>query len=252
MTTRPRKFWTHEEDARLRELYGTMHARQIAAILGREVHSVHNRCFKLRIGEQHGVVRIFHGPAFEAYLRKQHALGLSDEEISAGYSKIVGRHVDRHTVGAWRRRLGLGHNAYSEHQRNRVRIKTRAQLKAAGLSSMGELRRQAWARHARRLGWPEDLRPRAIQILHALYTRGPMTRREIATAIGMPWKGSRKSLVSNDPEGSYLAHLIRRGLVISLHRAGKVTGQGKGRSVNIYTLPLHVHPQPIKEISDVA
>ena len=92
----------------------------------------------------------------------------------------------------------------------------------------------------RGLGLPSDLRPRAVAILNALYDRGPMTRRELADVIGMPWKGSRKSLASNDPEGSYLAHLAARGLVRAVKRGNRVTGRGRGHSTNVYMIPLTI------------
>jgi hypothetical protein len=59
-----------------------------------------------------------------------------------------------------------------------------------------------------------------VQILDALAERGPMTKAQIAEAIGMPWRGrpSRRILKSRDQEGSYLAHLVKRGLVIQLGR----------------------------------
>ena len=119
---------------------------------------------------------------------------------------------------------------------------TRRQYEGMGIPSLSQLRLDCWARRARELGWPDDLGPRHLQILHHLYHTGPMTRREIAAAIGTPWKGSRKSLVSNDPEGLYLAHLMNRGLVVSLGRLRKFPGKGKGSSLQVYSIPLHVHP----------
>jgi hypothetical protein len=65
-----------------------------------------------------------------------------------------------------------------------------------------------------------------------------MTRPQIAEAVGMPWKGSRASLRSNDPEGSYLAHLIARGLVVDLGRLVKEGGQGRNR--HLYSLAIDV------------
>jgi len=65
-----------------------------------------------------------------------------------------------------------------------------------------------------------------------------MTRRQLAAAIGMPWKGSRKSLCGNGPGGSYLATLMRRGLVVVQKRAVKASG--KGKSVDLYMIPLQV------------
>lgn len=224
---RPRP-WTSEESAYLREHYRQQATARIGAHLQRTVRSVHLQARKL------GLVRPYKpfGPEFTALLQRRHAEGWSDAEIAREYG------CERHTVGNHRRKLGLPANVWSDRQRERVRRKTAEQLAAAGVSSLAEVRCKAFRDYARTAGWPEDLRPRAVQILQALWTHGPMTRRQIADAIGMPWKGSRKSLVSNDPEGSYLAHLQARGLVVRTSRI--VRGKGRGRSVHIYMLPLAV------------
>jgi hypothetical protein len=206
--------------------------RAVAEELGRTLTSIYQ--LRDRLGLCKKANR--YGPEFEAFIREKHALGWSDAEIAAAH----GNGCERHTVGAWRKRLGLAVNTLSEHRRRKVAAKTREQLKRAGLPSIGYLRVKAFRDRARVAGWPEDLRPRAVQILNALWEHGPLTRRQLADIIGMPWKGTRKSLCSNDPEGSYLAHLINRGLVISLHRAHKITGKGRGRSVNLYSLPLWI------------
>lgn len=113
-------------------------------------------------------------------------------------------------------------------------VRGRAREQMRGQLARGEHPRVVGhARYAR--GWPEDLRHRAVQILDLLYARGPMTRREIAEALGMPWKGSSKSLVSNDPEGTYLAHLQARGLVVRLGRRQQGT-----RYEHVYATPLWV------------
>ena len=116
---------------------------------------------------------------------------------------------------------------------------------AAGLPNLAALRAAVFRDRARASGWPEDLRPRAVQILNALWDRGPMTRTEIALAIGLRinYGGPheiRKILKSNDAEGSYLAHLLARGLLVDLGRVGTVVGQGRGRSVHVYSLPLTI------------
>jgi hypothetical protein len=138
--------------------------------------------------------------------------------------------------------LGLPSNRGGERYRDRVRQKTREQLRKAGVESLANVRTKAFQDWAESCGWPRNLRPRHVEILNLLWEKGPQTRREIAAAIGMPWKGSRKSLVSNDPEGSYLAHLMRRGLVVCLGRL--VKGKGKGGSVCVYSLLLTVERKP--------
>ena len=174
--------------------------------------------------------------ALEVLIRERHAAGCPDTEIG----KELG--VDRRTVCDWRRSMGLpsvlktaiGDRRYRE----KVRRKTAEQIELHGVQSLAEVRVLAFRKFARDCGWPEDLRPRAVQILNVLWERGGMTRRQIADAIGMPWKGSRKSLVSNDPEGSYLAHLQARGLVIALYKKIPGGSQGKrkgsGGNVSLY------------------
>jgi hypothetical protein len=136
--------------------------------------------------------------------------------------------------------MGLPPNRGSDHYRRAVRSRTGEQLERGGFRSLAELRSWVFRRMAEKAGWPADLRPRHVDILNALWDRGPMTRRELADAIGMRWLGSRGSLKSSDPEGSYLAHLTRRGLVMRMPRARRMTGQGKGRSCDIYMLSLDI------------
>lgn len=168
--------------------------------------------------------------AFRGRLRALHALGYTDPEAAAE----LGTH--RHRIARVRKALGLAPNTYSPRRRLRVAARTAGQVAALGLPSLGALRAEVYRARARVSGWPGDLRFRHLEILDALHARGPMTRRGLAECLGMPWKGSRASLSSNDPEGSYLAHLVARGLVVSLGRC--VRGRGRGRSVQLYTLAL--------------
>lgn len=222
-----RRRWTEAERETLRCSYATVAASELAMRLDRSVSSVYQEALKLGLQK---VQHVKTGLAFRAELRRLHALGFSDAEAAGELG------CERHTVGDWRRRLGLCSNARSERVRAKVRATTARQVAEAGVASLGEIRALAFRQFAAESGWPEDLRPRAVQILDLLAIRGPMTRREIAEAIGMPWKGSRKSLTSNDAEGSYLAHLMARGLVVSLGRV--VRGVGSGKSVQLYSLAL--------------
>jgi hypothetical protein len=234
---RTRELFTAAELAFIREASGKLAVPEIARKLGRSQSSVHQRRAKMGLS-----CRRVPMVGFVSFLRQQHAAGWSDAEIASAWSARFPdrRTLERHTVGQYRERLGLPHNAYSDHRRRRVAERTQQQLAAAGLPSIGWLRKEAFRKRAIAAGWPGDLRPRAVQILNALWDRGPMTRPEIAKAIGMPWKGSRQSLTSNDPEGSYLAHLQSRGLVIVFKRACKVLGKGKGHSMDVYSLPLDI------------
>jgi hypothetical protein len=176
--------------------------------------------------------------AFEKHLRRHHRLGHTDTEIVRTWHEETGVSINRRTVCEFRARLNLPSNACSPWRRDQVRQRTSLQLLQMGLPSIGYLRVLAFRAFARRNGWPEDLRPRAVQILNLLYEQGPQTRRQISDAIGMPWKGSRKSLHSNDPEGSYLAHLIKRGFVVQLPRL--VKGKGQGKSVHLYSIAPNI------------
>jgi len=228
----PGKPWTESDDEYLRAHYGKgMTAKQIGEQLGGSVDRIRSRAWVIGLAGKQADF----GPDFEAFVREKNAIGWSDTEIAAAWK------CDRHAVNYRRKRLGLPENAHttsSEHFRNRVRKKTQEQIEAAGVKSLGEIRAKAYREFAIKSGWPEDLRPRAVQILNTLWKNGPQTRKQLAAAIGMPWKGSRKSLHSNDPEGSYLAHLIKRGLVIALGRI--VRGKGRGFSTQLYSIPLGV------------
>lgn len=220
--------WSTQDNEYVRENYGKVPASVIANHLGRSVTQVYNKAKGLGITRE---LADF-GPKFEKFLRAKNAAGWSDTEIAAAWK------CDRHAVGGQREKLGLPAQTLSEHRRKLVSKKTRAQCVKAGVKNLAEVRRLAFRKYAKRYGWPEDLRPRAVQILQALLINGPMTRIEIAKKIGMPWKGSRKSLVSNDPEGSYLAHLQARGLVVRLGRLKR--GKSRGKSTNLYSLSPNI------------
>lgn len=231
-----RRPWTALESARVRRDYGRMPVTQIAAALRRTPSSVYQHARLLGLTKSPWI----DWARLDTELRRLQAQGWTDREIAVELRRIAGREIARKTVGNRRGALGLPHNGFSEHSRRTVATKTRKQLDRAGVATLAELRVKAWGDAARRCGWPRNLRPRHVQILNVLYQRGPMTRRQIADAVGMTWKGSRKSLVSNDPEGTYLWHLVRRGLVVRLPRM--VKGIGKGRSTHLYTLALGVAP----------
>lgn len=172
----------------------------------------------------------------------------------AGYcNRCIGRTIraERHSVARWRRKLGCpvqsgGAVGTCRTCIARVRQQVARDCQTWGVKSLAEIRSAAFRRYAASHGWPADLRPRAVQILDLLYSRGPMTRRQLCDALDLPWRGSRASLKSNDPEGSYLAHLMRRGLVVCLGRVvpgiiGK-NGTRQGSNQRLYALPVNVAP----------
>jgi hypothetical protein len=235
-----RRGWTAREDAYLRRHYRRDRtAAQIGEALRRSLPSIFARAESLGLARRLVRRKIGSGQSWERIFRRLHAQGYSDAEI-AGRLKC-----DRKELGKLRRTMGLSSNAYSARFRRKVRARTGSQLRAAGLKTLAELRIKVWREKIRGMGWPEDLRPRAAQILDVLYYQGPLTRRQIAEKCGMPWKGSRQSLCSSDPEGTYLAHLQRRGLVVALGRSIR-SGPNSGQWCNLYAVPMGVAPSPVE------
>jgi hypothetical protein len=219
--------WTDEEKRILKASYKTVPTRELATQLGRSARAIYARMAVDGLATPR--IR-FDGWKLEL-IRQRNADGLSDSDIAAELG------ADRHCITAQRKRLGLPSNACHARQRDKIRVCTKRQCDRAGVSSVGELRAVVYRARAIKAGWPSDLRWRSVQILELLEQRGPMTRKQIAEAIGLPWRGSRKSLRSNDPEGSYLANLMRRGLVIRLGRI--VRGEGRCKNVYLYAMALN-------------
>jgi hypothetical protein len=232
-----RRPWKPGELELLAHLYGQGWSGQAcAAALGRTLSSVEGAI------ERYGLKRGAHpkvSAAEKLEIARLNALGWPDTHIA----DLLGH--ERHSVSEHRKRLGLPSREKGEVWRQAIARGARRQLDRMGLTSMGQLRQMAFMARALRAGWPADLRPRAVQMLDLLHDRGPQIRRQIAAALKMPWKGSRKSLCSNDPEGSYLAHLMARGLVVSLGRV--VKGVGRGRSCHLYALAPEVTRGPRPE-----
>lgn len=229
--------WTEADKQFAIESHGKLSAKRVAEQIGRTERAVYMFWIIAGVCRKHR-----DSQPLQAFIREKHPLGWTDGEVAIAWSTANPTEpVSRGWVSEVRReKCKLPNNALSDRRRRRVAAKTREQCQAAGVKSLAEVRRLAYDKFASRHGWPADLRPRAVQILDLLYQKGPHTRRQIADAIGMPWKGTRKSLVSNDPEGSYLAHLIARGLVVASKRAHRVHGQGSGKSCNVYSIAPHV------------
>lgn len=231
-----RRSWTEDEKNQLIALLAegcTAHAA--ARRIGRSPAQAAKLATRFGFAPQ---TRLVFTPARGELVRQRNAAGYSDAEIAAEIG------CERHTVHDWRKRLGLAPAGNSARRRARVAEKTRAQLDRAGLPTIGHLRREAFRRWAVAQGWPADTPPRGVQILNAIWARGPMTRRELSDALGLPWKGSRKSLSATRlPGGSYLAVLMRAGLVVSLGRA--VSGFGKGKNRTLYSLAEGVQRGPV-------
>lgn len=241
--------WSADEIAIVRGWTGTV--VELAARLGRNVDSCHR--VRRRLGLARKKSDLGYPAGVDAVVTALHAQGLDDVAIAAELApRFPDRPMDRRAVGFIRERLGLPTNWTADNPR--ARAKRRAiiakQMATMGLAGPTDLRTRAYARFATDMGWPAEtfgvLRPRAVQILTELYQRGPMTRRELAAAIGMPWRGVRNTLSSNDPEGSYVANLQRRGLVTRLPRCLD-DSQGSGKKVYRYAIATGVRRGAIAE-----
>lgn len=228
-----RRAWTADEDDLVRTFYLDTPAHLIGDCLGRSSGQVQHRAGRL------GLRKWPHrsGPELAA-VRRLHARGLNDGQIAAelGWPR-------RRVTWARGRALGLPVNAAAVLEARRRAVRTQAGR--LGIEPGGKLRAIALAARARRHGWPDGLRWREVQVLDALWERGPMTRAELAGAIGMRTDrtdrlGRLRLLAGNGPGGSYVATLLRRGLIAVARRARQVLGRGKGRSRDVYLIPLHV------------
>lgn len=206
-----RRSWSAAEIAAMRRHYGVLLTVDLARRLGRPVGQVWQAAHRLDLMRRHRPLP----DDFANHLRDLVARGWCNPHIGRELPR------ERHVLARWRQRLGLP-GSQGQQTCPRCKAETRArteeQLRRLGLPSIGWLRREAFHRRAAAAGWPYPISPREVQMLDLLWQRGPMTRRELAEATGMPWKGSRKSLCGNCPGGSYLAHLQRLGLVIRLGR----------------------------------
>lgn len=223
------KPYRSQEDAVLRRLYGQKPVTEIASRLGRTASSVYQRASRLGLHEQRDKAEI---DKRKRKIRSLVAKGLSDSEVA----EKVG--MDRRALTEMRCRMGIAANGRSERYRRRVAQKTKEQCRKAGVKNLAALRAKRFSDFVSSLGWP-GVSVRAAQIAETLYVRGPMTRRQICDAIGMPWRGSRKSLSTNRvPGGSYMAELQRAGIVVRLEAA--ITHRGKGNHEDLYMIGLGV------------
>lgn len=230
-----RRAWTDAERDELRRRYVAEGAAALARVLGRTVKAVHQEAKKLGLERQPRWPQ-----AVLDQVRAQNARGLTDAAIARALPDVFrpGR-AGSDQVKAIRQRLGRPLVPDREGKRRAVQV----QYQRLGVRTAGELRAVSYRRYARENGWPEDLRPREVQVLNALAARGvPMTKPELAAAIGMPTSeafrsGKRRVLLSgNGPGGTYTASLSRRGLIVSLGRLATVAGRGRGRSRCLYAL----------------
>lgn len=220
------RWWSRAEKRALRARYGKEDAAGLARDLGKTVRSVYQNAKKL------GLVKCVRWPAkVIGRVKALNAAGLCDREIAARLRKRLDQ------VKHIRRRFGLPRRPDRDARRRSIEN----QRRTCGVKNSGELRAWSFRKYAREQGWPEDLRPREVQVLNVLADGVPRTKRELAAAIGMRADHDRaaKVLCGNGPGGSYTATLMRRGLATCLGRIGprcKETGKGNGVRLRLYTL----------------
>lgn len=224
------RYYTDQERQLIRDLYATHTAAEIAERLhgtGRAALAINRMAQKLGLRKEGR-----HSAEVLDLVRRLHQEGKTWRQIAdaSGLSFDQVKHIGK--------RLKLP----THPDRERGRRSVASQLKTLGLSKVTELRTRAYRNYARECGWPEDLRPREVQILNVLAEHGPKTGLELAAAIGARtdlvnrWNGGHpKCLHGNGPGGTYTATLRRRGLVYYVHRAA--SGKGKGaRLPGLYLL----------------
>lgn len=243
-----RRPWTASELATVRAWTGT--TKELAEHLNRTDKAIYQCRFKLGMCECKA--NLAYPAGAEIAIAKLHAKGFDDADIAERLAKLrrfKKRPIGRRGVGTIRARLGLPPNFRTDSApvRKKKLLRVALQMKAMGLDRPNDLRRVAWAKFAVDRGWPAHLSPREVQIVTALYQRGPQTRKGIATLIGLPWLGSRKSMRSRGPGGCYLGNLQQYGLVVRLPRRVSVNGCGKGGSVYLYAVATNVKRGPIAE-----
>ena len=227
-----RKPWTEADDRRLRKLWGLPIA-ELCRRMGRGQASIYGHA--TRLGLTRKLDRHEWTPKALADLRRLNAAGWSDTRIAHAFE------CERHTISRMRQALGLPCRA-AEARRGNVG----KQLATLGLSAPNQLRLAAWQARAAALGWPATINGRSVnvrhlQILELLWVAGPQTREQVVRRLGMARTRQNHWLASNGPGGSYLAELMRAGLVE--RSAGRlVAGRGKGRSRYLFALAPGVAP----------
>ncbi|MEO1619142.1 MAG: hypothetical protein AAFV88_25045 [Planctomycetota bacterium] len=243
MSRRP---WSEDEDELITHCYKTPEypVGVLANVMQRSRSSVYQRAKTLGLTDAQVYVP---DDVVRQAIEDKHPLGWSDAEIARHVAEQHGCGVDRHRLGKMRRTMGLSSNNHSEHQRKRIAAKTTEQLKAAGLPSIGHLRKSAFDKWKRELGWPESLTLRAVQALELLWERGPMTRLGLCEAMGIDREhaiANRTEPKSNAKGGTALAELQRAGLVMRLPKQVKSGTDRRGgvRRVDLYLLSPGVEP----------
>lgn len=209
--------WTAYQDDFLRMWWGRVWTKKLADLMDRDAREVSIRAFELGIAGRrpNGYV----SPDEEATIRRLAAEGYSITAIG----ERIG--INRHFVSDAMRRLGIRVNRHGPHFHDHHRAMQSKQRSTLGITNPAELRALAYRRFARERGWPEDLSPRQVQILDALYDHGPMGRRQMCELIGMRWIGRKSMSGARLPGNSYLADLLLRGVVFAIKKGFRISGE---------------------------
>jgi len=224
--------WTDTESEYVIKHYGRKKVDTIASYLSRSVSSVYQHARKIGVCETHDRAA---AARRDCKIKQLHLKGWSSSEIEKAVD--IGHRSIRERI----HKMGMIPNGRNARYRKRVAKKTKEQCAAAGVKNLAELRSKEMKRVARNLGWPDYLSLRSVQILETLFQLGPMTRKQIAKAIGLKWVGVQHTFKNKRVPGhNYLAELQRAGLVVRLESA--ITHKGKGNHQDLYMVALEVEP----------
>jgi len=231
-----------EHDRTIRDMYAAgKFDLEIAHAIGVGKRSVSLRRMELglpTLNRRHPMKKL---AKFDPLIRRRIKEGWSGAEIAAEISQR-GVACHQRELNARRLFLGLPPSGNNARRRAKVAAKTREQMRRMGLPSMAYLRIESFRKYARDRGWPDEVGPRAVQILEVLFERGLMTRRQIVVAIGMNVDRPQKNwLFDTKHQTSYLATLMELGLVVRSPRllvAGTLPGKHKmqGKGLHFYGL----------------
>lgn len=230
MRLRQRNVWALNHDALIKANYRDRGATWCAEQLRRTKLAVYHRASKLGLMEPK---QFASDEQLLGVISELHPLGCTDSEVVAEASSKYKCAVNRHRIGILRRKLGLKENKLSNRARARTREKTVEQLRAAGLSSLAELRIEKWNQWKRDLGWPENLTVRAVQALELFWRHGQLTRVQLCELMGVSAR-KRTAPTSNAPGGTVLGELAQAGFICRLPKAIEVPGD------------MQLHQQPCK------
>lgn len=217
---RGRKYFTAAEKAAVAQLYPTHTCEQINTIVfagARKLSSLYQLVERLDLPQKFPRYSELQIMCFEHL----HAEGHTDSEIGRRMR------VKRRNVGCLRVRLGLPQNTAAIKAAQRQAVRT--QFERLGIRHGGDLHRLGYQRFAIANGWPADTSPRGVQILNVLAARGPMTRHDLAVAIGATAHDDQRKLLSGTARqhGSYTAELLASGLITHIRRNSGVFRKGQ-------------------------